>query len=68
MKNLPQVYFCCFLSGKRARGRPQERWSDELRKVAGQNWVEKAGKKLRRPIPERGLSYHKNLLNFKLIS
>lgn len=30
-------------TGKRARGRPQERWADELRKVAGQNWIEKAG-------------------------
>ncbi|GBP22261.1 Putative uncharacterized transposon-derived protein F52C9.6 [Eumeta japonica] len=29
--------------GKRARGRPIDRWTDDLRKVAGDNWIEAAG-------------------------
>ncbi|GBP11373.1 hypothetical protein EVAR_92890_1 [Eumeta japonica] len=29
--------------GKRARGRPIDRWTDDLRKVAGDNWTEAAG-------------------------
>lgn len=29
-------------SGKRSRGRPMERWLDEISKIAGNNWTEKA--------------------------
>ncbi|GBP11243.1 hypothetical protein EVAR_6051_1 [Eumeta japonica] len=29
--------------GKRGRGRPIDRWTDDLRKVAGDNWIEAAG-------------------------
>jgi hypothetical protein len=29
-------------SGKRKRGRPYMRWSDEIRKISGTNWTEKA--------------------------
>ncbi|GBP73895.1 hypothetical protein EVAR_54193_1 [Eumeta japonica] len=29
--------------GKRAKGRPIDRWTDDLRKVAGDNWIEAAG-------------------------
>ncbi|GBP27307.1 hypothetical protein EVAR_18778_1 [Eumeta japonica] len=29
--------------GKRARGRPIDRWTDDLRKVVGDNWIEAAG-------------------------
>ncbi|GBP46896.1 hypothetical protein EVAR_37800_1 [Eumeta japonica] len=29
--------------GKRGRGRPIDRWTDDLRKVAGDNWIQAAG-------------------------
>ena len=29
-------------SGRRVRGRPRERWIDDIKRIAGQNWVEKA--------------------------
>ncbi|GBP84556.1 hypothetical protein EVAR_89539_1 [Eumeta japonica] len=42
----------------REAGRPIDRWTDDLRKVAGDNWIQAAGDRAqcwRRPTPERGL-------------